>query len=68
MHLVYAADAMNEEDKKTFLDDFKKADKTKKLDMWYHAVEQQGLWEELIAEMADIAQAQNIGQKMIKEE
>lgn len=52
---------MNEEDKKRFLEDFKKADGQKKLDMWYFAVEQEGLWEEIIAEMSDIAQKQGGG-------
>ncbi len=46
---------MNDEDIKAFLDDFKKADKSKKLDMWFYALEQEGIWEELIAEMSNIA-------------
>jgi len=50
---------MNEKDQKTFLEDFKKADIQKKLDMWYYALDQEGLWEEAIAEMSAIAQAQN---------
>jgi len=47
---------MEEEDKKKFLEDFKKADIKKKLDMWYFALDQVSLWEESIAEMSDIAQ------------
>jgi hypothetical protein len=47
---------MNDNDKKKFLEDFKKADIQKKLDMWYYALEQEGLWEEIIAEMSMIAQ------------
>jgi hypothetical protein len=50
---------MNEKDKKEFLEDFKKAEVSKKLDMWYYALDQEGLWEEIIAEMSTIAQAQN---------
>ena len=50
---------MNEEDKKAFLNDFKKADIDKKLDMWYYAVEQEGFWEEILAEMSMIAQVAN---------
>ena len=50
---------MNEEDTKAFLDDFKKADMNKKLDMWYYAVDQEALWEEILAEMSMIAQATN---------
>ena len=50
--------AVNEEDKKKFLDDFEKADINKKLDMWYYALDQSALWEEAIAEMSNIAQIQ----------
>lgn len=60
---------VNEEDKKTFLDDFKKADIQKKLDMWYFAVEQEGIWEEILTEMSIIAQAANPQKgKLIEEE
>ena len=47
---------MNEEDKRAFLDDFKNADINQKLDMWYYALEQDTIWEEIISEIADIAQ------------
>ena len=47
---------MKEEDKKAFLEDFKKAEVTTKLDMWYFALEQIAIWEELITEMSMIAQ------------
>jgi hypothetical protein len=50
---------VNEEDKKAFLNDFKKADINKKLDMWYYAVEQEAIWGEALAEMSMIAQVQN---------
>ena len=50
---------MNEEDKKQFLQDFKNADIEKKLDMWYFAVDQSGVWEELLTEMSAIAEEQN---------
>ena len=49
---------MDEKDKNTFLEDFKKADLSKKLDMWYYALDQEGLWEEILEEMATIAQSQ----------
>jgi Na+-transporting NADH:ubiquinone oxidoreductase subunit NqrF len=51
--------AVNEDDKKAFLDDFKKGNVDKKLDMWYYAVEQEAFWEEILAEMSMIAQAAN---------
>jgi hypothetical protein len=46
---------MNEDDKKTFLEDFKKADIQKKLDMWFYAMEHIGFWDQIIAEMSFIA-------------
>ncbi len=51
---------MKEEDQKAFLDDFKKADVTKKLDMWYYALDQEALWEEVIAELSNIATMEQI--------
>ena len=59
---------MNEDDKKEFLNDFRKADIRKKMDMWYHALEQEGLWEEIIVEMSDIAQSRNLRQVKMTEE
>ncbi len=59
---------VNEKDKKTFLDDFKKADMNKKLDMWYYAVDQEALWEEILAEMSIIAQVTNPQKGKIAEE
>ena len=53
---------MNEEDKKAFLEDFRKADGSTKLDMWYYALDQSALWEEAIAEMSNIAQIQVLKQ------
>ncbi|MCJ7696878.1 MAG: hypothetical protein MUO73_00905 [Thermoplasmata archaeon] len=59
---------MNEEDTKAFLDDFKKADMNKKLDMWYFAVDQEALWEEILTEMSMIAQAANPQKGKVVEE
>jgi len=50
---------MNEDERKQFFTDFAKADIHQKLDMWYFAVEQEAIWEELLAEMSTIAQAAN---------
>ena len=47
---------MKEEDKQKFLEDFKKAEISKKVDMWFFALEQASIWDELINEMATIAQ------------
>ena len=51
---------MKEEEKNEFLNDFKKADLEKKLDMWYYAIEQEGTWEEILNEMATIAEEQQM--------
>jgi hypothetical protein len=59
---------VNEEDTKAFLSDFKKADMNKKLDMWYFAVEQEALWEEILTEMSMIAQAANPQKGKVVEE
>jgi len=49
-------ETLNEEDQKRFLEDFKKAEINKKLDMWYYAVEQEAIWQESLDEMAALAQ------------
>ena len=59
---------MNEEDTKKFLNDFKKADMDKKLDMWYYAVDQEALWEEILTEMSMIAQTANPQKGKVAEE
>ena len=58
--------SMKEEDKKEFLEDFKKAEIEKKLDMWFYAMEQEGIWEEIIDEMATIAEEQKMGKVLEK--
>jgi len=59
---------MNEEDKKALLQDFEKADTTKKLDMWYYALDQEAIWEELIAEMSTLAQMQQMSKGAMPDE
>ena len=54
---------MNDKDRKVFLEDFKKVDVSKKLDMWYFALEQETLWDEILTEMSEFANKQNIGKK-----
>jgi len=57
---------MNEKDKKDFLNDFKKADGETKLDMWYYALEQEVLWEQLLSEMSLIAKEQGMDKELDK--
>ena len=62
---------MEEKDKKEFLEDFKKSEGSKKLDMWDYALGQQVLWEQTITELSVIAKAQGVDkelEKMFEEE
>jgi hypothetical protein len=59
---------VNEKDRKIFLSDFKKGDINRKLDMWYYAIEQEALWEEILAEMSMVAQAANPQKGKVVEE
>lgn len=49
---------MNEDDKKALLEDFKKGDIQKKMDMWFYALDQESLWDEIMDEMSKIARIQ----------
>ena len=57
---------MDDKDKKEFIDEFKKGDGTKRLDMWDYALAQQVLWEKVITEMQNIAREQNVDKKLEK--
>ena len=57
---------MNEEDKKEFLNDFRKANGETKLDMWYYALDQEVLWEQILAEMSTIAREQGMDKELDK--
>jgi len=46
---------MDDNDVKVFLEDFKKADVSKKMDMWFYAIDQQAIWDEIMDEMSTIA-------------
>jgi D-alanine-D-alanine ligase-like ATP-grasp enzyme len=49
---------MKEEDIKVFLDDFKKAKIEQKMDMWFYALDQEAIWDEIMDEMSKIARIQ----------
>ena len=59
---------MNEEDKKAFLEDFKKADLQKKVDMWFYALDQEAIWDEIMSEMSAIAQDRLSGKGKLVEQ
>ena len=55
---------MNEQDKKDMMEEFKKADGAKKLDMWDYACEQQIIWEKIINDMQNIAREQGVDKEL----
>ncbi len=57
---------MDENDKKEFVQDFKKSDGTKRLDLWDYALEQQVVWENIITEMQNIAREQGVAKELEK--
>jgi len=57
---------MNEEDKKELINEFKKADGAKRLDLWDYALAQQVVWENIISDMQKIAREQGIDKELDK--
>ena len=57
---------MKEEDKKELIEEFEKADGSKRLYIWDYALKQQVLWEKIITEMQNIARKQGIDKKLEK--
>jgi hypothetical protein len=55
---------MNEDDKKELIEEFKRGDGTKRLDMWDYALAQQVLWENVIADLQKIAHEQGVDKKL----
>lgn len=57
---------MDDNDKKEFIEEFKKGDGSKRLDMWDYALSQQVLWEGIINEMQNIARDQKVDKELEK--
>ncbi len=51
---------MDEKDKDAFLKDFKDADIDTKLDMWFFALDQEAIWEEMLDQMSKIARIKQL--------
>lgn len=51
---------MDEKDKEAFLKDFKDADIDTKLDMWFFALDQEAVWEEMLDQMSKIARIKQL--------
>ena len=59
---------MDEKDKKSFLEDFKKADINQKMDMWFFALDQQAIWDEIMDNMSKIARIDILKQERATKE
>jgi len=57
---------MDDNDKKEFIEEFKKADGPKRLDMWDYALSQQVLWEGVIADLQEVARKQGVDKDLDK--
>ena len=57
---------MNEEDKKAFIEDFKKGDGPERLDLWDFALQQQVVWENIITDIQKIAKEQGVDKELEK--
>ena len=57
---------MNEDDKKEMMEEFKKSEGAKRLDMWDYACAQQVLWEKILLEMQKIATEQGVDKELDK--
>lgn len=57
---------MDEEGKKELMEEFKKGDGAKRLDLWDYALQQQVLWEAIIADMQNIAREQGVDKQLEK--
>jgi hypothetical protein len=55
---------MNEKDKQELMQEFKVGDGAKRLDLWDYALSQQVIWEDIIAEMQNIARDQGVDKKL----
>lgn len=57
---------MDDKDKNEFMEEFKKVDGAKRLDMWDYALSQQVLWEKIITDMQIIAREQKVDKELEK--
>jgi hypothetical protein len=57
---------MNESDKKELIEEFKKGDGPKRLDLWDYALAQQVLWENIIADLQRIAHELGVDKELDK--
>ena len=57
---------MDEDGKKDFIEEFKKAEGPARLEMWDYGIKQQVVWEKIIAEIQNIAREQSVDKELEK--
>ncbi len=57
---------MDDNDKKEFIEEFRKADGPKRLDLWDFALSQQVLWEGIITDLQVVAHKQGVDKDLDK--
>ena len=58
--MVWQGLTVDEKDKEAFLKDFKDAEINSKLDMWFYALDQEAMWEEIMDELSKIARIKQL--------
>jgi len=64
--MIWQGLTVDEKDKDVFLKDFKDADIETKLDMWFYALDQEAIWEELLDQMSKIARIKQLKEMKAK--
>jgi hypothetical protein len=58
--VVWQGLTVDEKDKEALLKDFKDAEINSKLDMWFYALDQEAIWEEILDELSKIARIKQL--------
>ena len=64
--MIWQGLTLDEKDRDVFLKDFKDADIETKLDMWFYALDQEAIWEELLDQMSKIARIKQLKEMKAK--
>ena len=64
--MVWQGLTVDEKDKEAFLKDFKDAEINSKLDMWFFALEQEAMWEEILDQLSKIARIKQLREEQKK--
>jgi len=58
--MIWQGLTVDEKDKEAFLKDFKDAEINSKLDMWFFALDQEAMWEEILDQLSKIARIKQL--------